>query len=646
LNILARSLALVAAALLSFAVHAADAPTPATTTCLGCHDGSKPLAAKAADGAKRTLRALAPEALKGGVHASMQCADCHQDVVDNEAPHRKTAAAAPDCLGCHQGLIERAKQQGRAAAPGLQLVIDQAERYQQSVHSRPNADDKTQKNASCSGCHDSHTFARLPEGSPQQAARRLALPQLCGTCHEDHIEEYSTSIHGVTVLEKRDPKSAICSDCHNPHGIDRTNAVPAKLGMVKACAACHKENGASYADTYHGQVADLGYAHTAMCFNCHGSHDIRSPDDPKSSVHPDNRLETCRECHKEASANFASFQPHGNAHDFKRYPQIWLTTKFMVGLLAGTFGFFWLHLILWLYRESRDRAEGKSRPHVRVDQLGLPPGKQVRRFGPWWRLGHLLFAVSLMILTLTGMTLMYADSAWAPVVMKLLGGPKIAAIVHRVNAVVFAGVFVVHIVYMALHIGRRWRTFKWFGPDSLIPNLQDLKDVIAMFNWFLGRGPRPVFDRWTYWEKFDYWAPFWGVAIVGVSGFLMWFPHVTSAFLPGWVFNVAAITHGEEAFLAAVFLFTVHFFNNHFRPDKFPFDPVMFTGSVPLEHFAREHTVQYRRMVDSGELARHLVDAPSRPMAIGSRVLGFVLISFGLLLLALIINGFTRSMLA
>jgi hypothetical protein len=124
----------------------------------------------------------------------------------------------------------------------------------------------------------------------------------------------------------------------------------------------------------------------------------------------------------------------------------------------------------------------------------------------------------------------------------------------------------------------------------------------------------------------------------------MWFPQLASSILPGWVFNVAAITHGEEAFLAAVFLFTVHFFNNHFRPEKFPFDDVMFTGSMSLEHFARDHTVQYQRLVESGELAKYLVDAPSRQLTIGSRILGFVLISFGLLLLALIVNGFLKGM--
>ena len=108
---------------------------------------------------------------------------------------------------------------------------------------------------------------------------------------------------------------------------------------------------------------------------------------------------------------------------------------------------------------------------------------------------------------------------------------------------------------------------------------------------------------------------------------MLWFPNVTAYILPGWVFNVATLIHGEEAILAAVFLFTVHFFNNHFRPDKYPPpDIVMFTGAVPLEEFKREHTLEYARLVESGQLAKHLVDAPSRPMTLGSRILGITLI--------------------
>jgi len=267
-------------------------------------------------------------------------------------------------------------------------------------------------------------------------------------------------------------------------------------------------------------------------------------------------------------------------------------------------------------------------------------GRQYQRFGPVWRLAHLVFAVSVMTLVLTGMAVFFADSAWAKIVMTAFGSPKVAAGVHRTAAAIMLGIFFIHLVVLAFRIGRNWRTFSWFGPVSLVPNWQDLKDIIAMFQWFLGRTPRPVFERWTYWEKFDYWAVFWGMAIIGGSGLMLAFPAATASVLPGWMFNVATIVHGEEAVLAAVFLFTVHFFNNHFRPDKFPLDTVMFTGAVPLEEFRREHALEYKRLLESGQLSRYLVDAPSRPMTLGSKVLGFTLIAIGLTLLVLVVSGF------
>ena len=66
----------------------------------------------------------------------------------------------------------------------------------------------------------------------------------------------------------------------------------------------------------------------------------------------------------------------------------------------------------------------------------------------------------------------------------------------------------------------------------------------------------------------------------------------------------------------------------------------MFTGSMSLEHFKREHTLQYQRMLASGELEKYLVDAPSAPMSVGSKLLGFALIAIGLVLLAGVAIGF------
>jgi cytochrome b subunit of formate dehydrogenase len=528
------------------------------------------------------------------------------------------------------------------------VVAKNIEAYRKSFHARPSADDKTKPNAACDNCHDTHSFNVPVKNTPQYTQWRLSIPTVCGaSCHSDQLEAYLGSVHGQENSKKMLAQGAVCSDCHTAHSISNTSGDAFKLTVSSNCGNCHVEKLDTYKDTFHGQISTLGYAYTAKCYNCHGSHQILKVSDPKSMVHPNNRMQTCRACHNakkglsEVPAGFASFQPHGNAHDFNKYPQIWVAWQIMVQLLVGTFGFFWLHTALWFYREYQERKGRAGQPHIKPDSVPAHlRGKHVQRFSRTWRIAHLTFALSLMVLTLTGMPLFYSEVSWASTLMRALGGPHTAGIIHRVAAVIFAGVFFWHLLYLVSRIARDWKNFKFFGPNSMIPNLQDGKDMLAMFKWFFGQGPRPVFDRWTYWEKFDYWAPFWGVTIIGVSGLIMWLPSFFGAFLPGWIFNVAAIFHGEEAFLAVVFLFTVHFFNNHFRPDKFPLEVVMFTGTFSLEEFKHDHGVEYQRLVDSGELEKHLVDAPSAGQLAASRVLGFALILIGLTLLTLVGIGF------
>jgi len=629
-------------------------------TCLSCHDGQKgKIDAAGAQGKARELHAVAPDAFGKSVHANMTCVACHSGILDNAQTanaHTKDPAqkvAKVDCAGCHQALWEQAKKDGQAQAkPQLEQVAKNIEAYKASFHARANADDASKPNASCDNCHDTHSFNVPAKTSPQYTQWRLGIAETCGkSCHEDQLESYSGSIHGKEVLDKHNPKGAVCTDCHSTHAITSSSAEPFKLAVTQQCGSCHKDNFKTYKSTYHGQISTLGYAYTAKCYDCHGSHKILKVDDPKSMVHANNRMKTCQSCHsgkKElalAPAGFATFQPHGHAGDFNRYPQIWIAWQIMVQLLVGTFAFFWLHTLLWFYRERKERKERSSQPRIKLEALPVGvAGKHIQRFSPIWRLAHLTFALSLMILTLTGIPLFYPEAPWAKPLMSALGGPHIAGTIHRVNAVIFAGVFFWHMVYMGYGIMKDWKNFKFFGPNSMIPNLKDARDMLGMFKWFFGKGPRPQFDRWTYWEKFDYWAPFWGVTIIGVSGLMMWLPNFFGAFLPGWVFNVAAIFHGEEAFLAVVFLFTVHFFNNHFRPDKFPLEVVMFTGTLSVEEFKHEHPLEYQRLVDSGELQARLVDAPSPGKLSASRVLGFTLIVMGLTLLTLVGIGFFTAL--
>jgi cytochrome b subunit of formate dehydrogenase len=621
------------------AAAAAD-ERPDNETCLSCH-GNEGFEADGPNGKKRKLH-VQGERFGSSVHGKRLCVDCHKDIT--EIPHPTGVAHKVSCVQCHEDLWRAARLENKTKdLPRLGVVVEQIDHYMKSIHARPSRADQSRTNATCYNCHDAHYV--YPVGSTVRAEWRLGVPNACGKCHVKERAAYATSVHGKEVLENANPVAAICSDCHTTHDVDSPKLDTSKLAITKNCGNCHQDALKTYTQTYHGQVNRLGFAYTAKCFDCHGSHGIQRVADPASKVHTDNRLQTCKQCHKDATAGFVSFQPHGDPSDRKNYPVLWTTSVFMIALLAGVFTFFWSHVALWFHREYKERKARLARPHVVFDALpeGFK-GKQFERFALPWRIGHLLLLLSVMALVLTGTSALFAHTDWAPVVMKNLGSPKVAAVIHRTAAAIFIAVFLWHLVYLTVRMSRSAKSFNIFGPNSLVPNLQDLKDIVAMFQWFFGRGPRPVFDRWTYWEKFDYWAVFWGVAVIGGSGLILWFPTLTASFLPGWVFNVATIFHGEEAILAAVFLFTVHFFNNHFRPDKFPLDIVMFTGRVPLEEFKHEHALEYRRLNESGELAKYLVDAPSQPLTLGSRILGFTLITVGLILLVLVVTGWFGSL--
>ena len=130
---------------------------------------------------------------------------------------------------------------------------------------------------------------------------------------------------------------------------------------------------------------------------------------------------------------------------------------------------------------------------------------------------------------------------------------------------------------------------------------------------------------------------FWGVVIIGVSGLLLWFPAFFTRFLPGWTINVATIIHSDEALLAVGFIFTFHFFNTHLRPEKFPMDPVIFTGRMRLKELKLERPTYYEKLVASGELEERLVDPVSPQALLIARVFGFTALAVGLTLIVVIV---------
>ena len=276
-------------------------------------------------------------------------------------------------------------------------------------------------------------------------------------------------------------------------------------------------------------------------------------------------------------------------------------------------------------------------PHT-LDAASRGEQPYLWRFTPLQRTLHALVIVSFLGLVITGLPLRFAYAPWARTLVRVLGGLSAAGVLHRLCAIITFGYFLTHVGSLIYRVARgtSWKRILW-GPESMVPQGKDVRDLIGMFKWFLGRGPRPRFERYSYMEKFDYLAVFWGVAIIGFSGLLLWFPEFFSRFLPGWAFNVATIIHGDEALLAMSFIFTIHFFNVHLRPEKFPIDLVIFTGRATTDYLKEEHPLEYERREQAGAIERLSAPPVSRLAYVWSVVLGFASLGLGIFVIVLVL---------
>lgn len=276
-------------------------------------------------------------------------------------------------------------------------------------------------------------------------------------------------------------------------------------------------------------------------------------------------------------------------------------------------------------------ASARAAPHS---------GRFYRRFRPHQRLLHAVLMFTFVGCALSGLPLLFPYAGWAEVLVGVFGGFEGAGLVHRVCAAVMCVVFVLHVLEIVVRamVDGSILSVLW-GPNSMVPQPKDVVDAYRHVKWFLGKGERPQFDRYTYWEKFDYMAVFWGMVIIGGSGLMLWFPEFFGRFLPGWSFNIATLIHGHEALLAMGFIFTIHFFNGHLRPEKFPMDMVIFTGRIPEHELKEERPLEYARLVQTGELKAIEASPPSAASHYFGRIFGGAALVLGLLAVVLIIFG-------
>lgn len=643
------------------------------------------------------------EALGESVHRNVKCVECHTDAANlpheprlntttcGTACHEKEAKAypsgshfealqrgdplAPTCVTCHGGhtilaisdrqspqhrlnsifLCAKCHEKHEQSTPGGYTPNSHISAYMKSAHGKAIAEAGLIAAPTCADCHGAH--AVHPVSDPSSPVHRTKIYKTCGTCHVGILSIYEKSLHGKLASEGK-AEAPVCTDCHTSHEIIPHDKVAFKLASGDRCGTCHHDRIEHYRETFHGKALALGMPQVAACYDCHGHHDIVPIKDPQSRLHGDKKLETCRQCHPAAGEKFTQYIAHADHTDRKNYPVLYWTFIVMTMIVVSTFLFFGAHTILWFARSVvvyifNRKAFKEAKVKAATDE------ETFVRFRPFERFLHVLVMTSFLLLVATGMPLKFYYTAWAKHMVAWIGGLEAAAQLHRLGAIVTFTYFTLHIGALALAAYRNRAQYRLaktgkfsprafllhvFGPDLPYPHVQDLRDWWAHQKWFFGRGPRPQFDKWTYWEKFDYLAVFWGVAVIGISGLVMWFPEFFTKVLPGWIINVALIVHSDEALLAAGFIFAFHFFNVHFRPEKFPIDSVIFSGRISKTEMLHERKRWYDRLVATGRLESIRIKDEWGQWKRVIHPLGFLAFGLGLILLVLIVYAMSSRL--
>ncbi len=230
----------------------------------------------------------------------------------------------------------------------------------------------------------------------------------------------------------------------------------------------------------------------------------------------------------------------------------------------------------------------------------------VVRFDPHQRLQHILMMSSFIILALTGLPQKFSDLSLSRWWVDSLGGLETVRVIHRTAGIVMLTDCVYHLCYLAYRVGIQ----RQLGPLRMIPTPKDARDVVLTLLYFLGLQPeKPKFDRFSYLEKFDYWAVFWGIVMIGGSGLILIFPVLAVRFLPGQILPVAITIHSDEAILAVGWILVVHMFNVHLAPWVFPFNPAIFTGKMTAHRCAEEHPLEWERITSAERALLRLAPA-------------------------------------
>ncbi len=607
-------------------------------TCMECHS-SKDLVKEIDDTTQISLFVDLKD-FQGSMHEDLDCVDCHA-VNEDEHPD-DVPLSEPTCNNCHDDVYEiydqsihrLGRKQGvkiaatcwdchgshgiRAVTDTSSMVygkhllqtcanchsntrvmrqfghrrLDPVELYAESVHGKIFRENPEATVATCITCHGSHDIK--PAVDPQSNLTELNVPETCGTCHEEVKNQYTQSVHWLS-LKRGHHEAPNCTDCHGEHNIHGyTNGSPfehPELEATRVCASCHASKHLmdrfgldnrrfeSYFKTYHGLAVLKGSPRAATCTSCHETHAIREAADSLSTVNQKNLANTCSHCHNNVTADFARIEVHPIGLKGRNYIA-YIFREIYRWLIVVVIGGMILHnLLIVVY-------------HIRQKRRAKKDSELVPRFQSFEVYQHLLLILSFGTLVITGFALRFPEASWVQALYSLGMVEAVRSTLHRIAAIILLVISSIQAGYFIFTKKGR-QEFK-----AMLPTGKDFSDLLKNIRYHLGlSSEKPRFDHFDYGEKAEYLALIWGVIIMGVTGFMLWFPEAFARYLPSWFFGTAEIVHYYEAWLASLAILVWHWFFVIFHPDVYPMNVTWIDGKISLEELKHHHPEEYERLI-------------------------------------------------
>jgi hypothetical protein len=226
----------------------------------------------------------------------------------------------------------------------------------------------------CVDCHGGHEIVRL------DSRPRGEIADMCGSCHKAVYSTYRTSVHGAALEAESNPDVPTCVECHGVHSIRGPRDSPYRNDSISICGGCHASQALmqkydistdvfnTYLDDFHGRTvnlfryqSDATQSHKAVCFDCHGIHNIRRPSDTLSTVYPTNLQHTCQQCHEDASIRFPSAWLSHYLPTWEDTPALLVVNWAYRILIPVVIGGFLVYIGLDINRRRLDKRRAKQR---------------------------------------------------------------------------------------------------------------------------------------------------------------------------------------------------------------------------------------------------------------------------------------------